>query len=69
LLLRIFDQARGQNLEKIYGGVTTGSLWQFMQLSDNKIEVDLDQYFLKDLGKILGILHSFVDQSCVDQGI
>lgn len=31
-----------------------------MKLTDNVIEVDLDEYFLKNLGKILGILHSFV---------
>ncbi|NER23873.1 MAG: hypothetical protein F6J96_24845 [Symploca sp. SIO1C2] len=45
----------------IYGTVTTGSLWQFLRLTGKRIEVDLDEYFLKNVGKILGILHSFVD--------
>ncbi|NET60363.1 MAG: hypothetical protein F6K47_30730 [Symploca sp. SIO2E6] len=57
---QIFNQARGKGIATIYGGVTTGSLWQFMRLTDKKIEVDLDEFFLKNVGKILGILHSFV---------
>ncbi|NES22575.1 MAG: hypothetical protein F6K41_27560 [Symploca sp. SIO3E6] len=57
---QIFNQAKGKDIVTIYGGVTTGSLWQFMRLTDKKIEVDLDEYFLKNVGKILGILRSFV---------
>lgn len=55
-----FNQARGNAIKNIYGCVTTGSLWQFLKLTDKTIEVDLDEYFLKNIGKILGILHSFV---------
>ncbi|NEP55961.1 MAG: hypothetical protein F6K31_02915 [Symploca sp. SIO2G7] len=57
---QIFNQAKGKSIATIYGSVTTGSLWQFMRLTDKRIEVDLDEYFLKNVGKILGILHSFV---------
>jgi hypothetical protein len=32
-----------------------------MRLIEERIEVDLDEYFIQDIGKILGILRSFVD--------
>ncbi len=57
---QMFNQAKGKDIATIYGTVTTGSLWQFMRLTDKEIEVDLDEYFLKNVGKILGILRSFV---------
>ncbi len=57
---QMFNEARGKNITTIYGSVTTGSLWQFMRLTDKSIEVDLDEYFLKNLEKILGILRSFL---------
>ena len=58
---QMFNQARGKNITTVYGSVTTGSLWQFMRLTENRLEVDLDEYFLKNVGKILGILRSFLD--------
>ncbi|NEP12767.1 MAG: hypothetical protein F6K14_21685 [Symploca sp. SIO2C1] len=58
---QMFNQTKGKDIATIYGCVTTGSLWQFMRLTDKEIEVDLDEYFLKNVGKILGILRSFVD--------
>ena len=34
-----------------------GIHWQFLRLVDNLVSLDLDQYYIKELGKILGILH------------
>jgi hypothetical protein len=36
--------------------VTTGSTWKFMQLEGTIVELDLTEYFLNQVGKILGIL-------------
>lgn len=44
-------------IEIIFGIVTTGIHWQFLQLVDNLVSLDLDQYYIKELENILGILH------------
>ena len=53
---QIFNQQKGRQVTKILGAVTTGSSWKFMQLQETTIEVDLNEYFLNQVGKILGIL-------------
>jgi hypothetical protein len=58
---KLFNERKENKIEIIYGVVTTGSVWKFMRLIEERIEVDLDEYFIQDIGKILGILHSFVD--------
>lgn len=40
----------------IYGCVTTGSIWRFLQLEDNIIKIDDKQYFIETPEILLGIL-------------
>ncbi len=40
--------------------VTTGSIWQFLKLEGQVVQIDLSEYYLKDVNKILGILSSAV---------
>jgi hypothetical protein len=58
---KLFNERKENKIEIIYGVVTTGSVWKFMRLIEQRIEVDLDEYFIQDIGKILGILRSFID--------
>ena len=58
---KLFNERKENKIKIIYGVVTTGSIWKFMRLIEQRIEVDLDEYFIQDIGKILGILRSFVD--------
>jgi hypothetical protein len=58
---KLFNERKENKIEIIYGVVTTGSVWKFMKLIEQRIEVDLDEYFIQDIGKIFGILRSFVD--------
>ena len=53
---QIFNQRKGNSVTRIFGAVTTGSSWKFMRLSEKTIEVDLNEYFVNQIGKILGIL-------------
>ncbi|MBG1265345.1 hypothetical protein [Nostoc sp. WHI] len=53
---QIFNQQKGNQISRILGAVTTGSSWKFMRLAEKTIEVDLNEYFLNQIGKILGIL-------------
>lgn len=53
---QFFNEAQGNPISTIYGAVTTGTNWKFMKLKDKVIEIDLNEYFLNQLGQILGIL-------------
>ncbi len=58
---QLFNQRRGREIKTIYGTVTTGSVWKFLKLEGQVIEIDLQEYYLSQLGKILGILKSGID--------
>ncbi len=60
LAAQMFNQRKGNNVNKIYGVVTTGTVWQFLELESETIVVDLEEYPINDLPKILGILISFI---------
>ena len=53
---RIFNQQEGNPTERVYGVITNGELWRFIQLVENTAEIDLDFYELNELEKIMGIL-------------
>ncbi|MCY7384934.1 MAG: hypothetical protein LH628_20610 [Microcoleus sp. CAN_BIN18] len=58
---QLFNHQKGNEVQKVYGVVTTGSLWKFMQLEDQTITIDLNEYFLGNVGKIVGILRSWIE--------
>jgi len=56
----LFNEREGNKITEIYGVVTTGEIWKFLKLSGERVQIDLAQYFLNDVNKILGILASGV---------
>ncbi len=53
---RLFNEREGNEISGIYGAVTTGEIWKFLKLEGQTIHIDLPDYFLNDVGKILGIV-------------
>lgn len=53
---RIFNEREGTPVEPIYGVITTGSLWQFLELAGPTVAVDTHEHAIGDPSKILGIL-------------
>jgi len=53
---QIFNEQHSNEVKAIYGAVTTGSAWKFLKLEDKTIFLDLSDYYIKEVGKILGIL-------------
>jgi hypothetical protein len=51
-----FNEQAGNPVPAIYGTVTTGSLWRFLQLKAQTITIDLTEYPIPPLETILGIL-------------
>ncbi len=57
---QIFNEMEGNEIPIIYGVVTTGTNWRFLRLQGQIIEMDLNEYFISQLGKILGIMKGAV---------
>ncbi|MFH7243993.1 MAG: hypothetical protein ACHWZW_14220 [Spirulina sp.] len=57
---RIFNQREGNAIDTIYGAVTTGNHWKFLRLTGNAAFIDTNDYFIKEVDKILGILTSML---------
>lgn len=57
---QFFNQKANNNLKTIYGGVTTGTIWQFISLEEQIVKIDLTEYYIQNLPLILGILASFI---------
>jgi hypothetical protein len=57
---QIFNEREGNEIPVIYGAVTSGTNWKFLRLEEQVIEIDLSEYYLSDVNKILGILASGV---------
>ena len=57
---RLLNHVEGQVDGPVNGVVTTGTQWKFLLLSDNVITVDLDEYYISEAAKIMGILEYII---------
>jgi hypothetical protein len=53
---RIFNAREGVPGRTVFGAVTSGSAWKFLKLEADTAYVDVPEYYITDVGKILGIL-------------
>jgi len=53
---QMFNQRAGNEIDKIYGAVTSGTTWKFLTLEDNQVSIDLIEYYVNQVDKILGVL-------------
>lgn len=51
-----FNARQQQECEVVYGCVSTGTNWKFLQLSGSTLMIDIDEYYIDAPEKILGIL-------------
>ena len=52
---QVFNQRAGNDIEVIYGAVTTGTNWKFLTLEQSIVCIDSIEYYIKEVDKILGI--------------
>jgi hypothetical protein len=52
-----------QEIPTIYGSVTTGTQWQFLNLTGQDLTIDVTEYSLNSVDRILGILKWMLDGS------
>lgn len=53
---QIFNQQESNEIKTIYGAVTTGVAWKFLKLERETLFIDLSDYYIKEVTKILAIL-------------
>ena len=58
---QIFNQRQENDIQTIYGVVTTGSIWKFFKLEGTAIEIDTTEYFINNVAKIIGLLINFIE--------
>ena len=63
LAAQLFNEEEGNQIPIIYGAVTSGTVWRFLKLEGQIVSIDAIEYYLRDVGKILGILLSAIPSS------
>jgi len=53
---QLFNEQQQNSIKTIYGVVTIGTIWRFLKLENKVVYIDLTEYHIKDIKKILGIL-------------
>jgi hypothetical protein len=54
--LREFNARSPAPVAAVYGVVTTGGAWEFLRLVGPELTLDVREYFVAELGRIMGIL-------------
>ena len=57
----LYNESKEHPTQHIYGVVTTGSLWNFLKLTEHTVWIDRDEYHISNISMILGILVSFLN--------
>jgi hypothetical protein len=61
LFSEVMNQAASTPVPTVYGAVTTGTAWKFLQLQGTALTLGLAEHHVESVGKILGILGHIVD--------
>lgn len=59
---KIFNENEGNNVDKIYGAVTTGNTWKFLKYINNTAYIDKPEYHIANVNMIMGIFVKMVHQ-------
>lgn len=60
LAAQLFNEREENGIPIIYGVVTSGTNWRFLKLEGKIVYIDMVEYYLRDVQKILGILLSAI---------
>src|SRR5207248_2361643 len=55
---RLYNQQRQTDIATVYGVVTTGNNWKFLRLMETTAYVDVSEYYIKEVERIVGIIAS-----------
>ncbi|MEB3219629.1 MAG: hypothetical protein VKN72_25805 [Nostocales cyanobacterium 94392] len=66
---QIFNKKQDNDVSTIYGVVTTGTSWLFLKLEEKTVYIDNQEYYIDNLGKIMGILVNCLEKSKPDSSL
>jgi hypothetical protein len=52
----LFNEREHTSIPAVYGAVTTGTNWKFLKLCEQTAYIDIDEYYLKEIAVLMGIL-------------
>jgi hypothetical protein len=58
---QLFNRQEQNDIETLFGCVTTGEDWQFLKLREQTILIDRRRYYLDNVEKILGVIQAILD--------
>ena len=61
--VQMCNQKAGAPIPTVYGVVSTGGVWKFLQFKGNVVTIDIPEYFIDNLPKIMGILRLIVQST------
>ena len=61
LAAQLFNTSKGRAIPVIYGSVTSGRLWQFLKLEGKNVTIDVNEYQVIPVERILGILKWMIE--------
>ncbi|MDM8569368.1 hypothetical protein QUF50_07670 [Thiotrichales bacterium HSG1] len=56
----IYNKQDNKSIPCIYGAVTTGHAWKFLKLEKNTVYIDIEDYYIKNPKKIIGIINYMI---------
>jgi hypothetical protein len=59
---QLFNANKGKTIPVIYGCVTSGKLWQFLKLEGKDLTIDVNEYQVTPVERIIGILKWMVNE-------
>lgn len=57
----MYNKTYGNEVNRIYGCVTTADAWVFMMLENNLIQIDNQKYYLGNLEELLGVMQEIIN--------
>lgn len=58
-----FNEQEGKVIPAIYGIVTSGNAWKFLKLQGHQVFIDFEEYYIKNVDMILGIIITMVGKN------
>ncbi len=58
---QLCNQNSGRPLERVHGVVSTGTAWRFLRLEGTLLTIDVPEYHIDNLTKVMGILRQIVE--------
>ncbi len=59
----LYNQRAESPIQAVCGVVTTGSAWKFIRVTGTTVTLDLKEYYIDNLGKLIGVLKYIVQSA------